>query len=119
MDFLGFMASTPQCKAFIIEHPRGAALIADRLDLAIAAVPAAEKARPNAATCNRALVLGRPALLTRLRLLLVKLLLNEHQDKASRVLVCDLLEGCDQAQHLKIFNSLGHGKDLIGKTDTE
>src|SRR3954469_24185280 len=72
------------------------------------------KALPaNSNTRNCVLVLGPPGLLRRLRLLL----LDERQDKASRVLVCDLLEGGDQAQHLQIFNSLGHGKDLIGKTE--
>jgi hypothetical protein len=62
-------------------------------------------------------VLGPPELLARPRLLLFELLLDEHHDKAPSVLIGDLLKGFDQAEHLQIFNGLGHGKNLIGKTE--
>jgi hypothetical protein len=55
--------------------------------------------------------------LARPRLLLFELLLDEHHDKAPSVLIGDLLKGFDQAEHLQIFNGLGHGKNLIGKTE--
>jgi hypothetical protein len=66
-----------------------------------------------------ALVLGPPELLSGSRHLLVKLLLDEHHNHAPRVLISDLLKSPDETQHLQIFDALGHGRDLIGKSRAE